>query len=78
MPPTSANQCPSCSESLLQCEKCRNINYDERQPFLCKMCGYCKFAKLDIHVAARRTHLIQANDDDQAIDIVIYKKNKHK
>jgi E3 ubiquitin-protein ligase UBR4 len=62
MPPTTANQCSSCSESLLQCDKCRNINYDERQPFLCKMCGYSKFAKLDVHIAARKTHLIEMSD----------------
>ncbi|CAF1139578.1 unnamed protein product, partial [Brachionus calyciflorus] len=26
------------------------LNYDERDPFLCNSCGFCKFAKFDINL----------------------------
>ena len=25
----------------------RSINYDEKDPFLCISCGYCKYARFD-------------------------------
>lgn len=31
----------------------RSINYDERDPFLCNACGFCKYAKFDYNLTAR-------------------------
>ena len=38
---------------MFQCHKCRAINYDERDPFLCNSCGFCKFAKFEFTVVGR-------------------------
>ena len=31
----------------------RAINYDEKDPFLCTACGFCKYGKFDYTVSAR-------------------------
>lgn len=31
----------------------RAINYDEKDPFLCITCGYCKYAKFDFTLQCR-------------------------
>ena len=31
----------------------RSINYDEKDPFLCNACGFCKYAKFDYTLTAR-------------------------
>ncbi|XP_068695175.1 E3 ubiquitin-protein ligase UBR4-like isoform X2 [Montipora foliosa] len=45
--------CSNCGENVYQCHKCRSINYDERDPFLCNACGFCKYAKFDYTLTAR-------------------------
>ncbi|XP_074621519.1 E3 ubiquitin-protein ligase UBR4-like isoform X3 [Acropora palmata] len=45
--------CSNCGENVYQCHKCRSINYDERDPFLCNACGFCKYAKFDYNLTAR-------------------------
>lgn len=45
--------CTTCGENVFQCHKCRAINYDERDPFLCNSCGFCKFAKFEFTVVGR-------------------------
>lgn len=47
--------CSNCGENVFQCHKCRAINYDERDPFLCNSCGFCKYAKFDYILTARFT-----------------------
>ena len=32
---------------------CRAINYDEKDPFLCNACGFCKYAKFDFTLTAK-------------------------
>ena len=32
---------------------CRAINYDEKDPFLCNACGFCKYAKFDLTLLAK-------------------------
>lgn len=32
---------------------CRSINYDEKDPFLCNSCGFCKYAKFDLTLLAK-------------------------
>jgi E3 ubiquitin-protein ligase UBR4 len=35
------------------CKFSRAINYDEKDPFLCNACGFCKYAKFDYTLHAR-------------------------
>lgn len=51
--PAHPGVCTQCGENVFQCHKCRAINYDERDPFLCNSCGFCKFAKFDFTLVAR-------------------------
>ncbi|CAJ0607800.1 unnamed protein product [Cylicocyclus nassatus] len=45
--------CEHCGENVFQRVKCRAINYDEKDPFLCQSCGFCKYAHMDISVVCR-------------------------
>ena len=45
--------CGNCGENVFQCHKCRQINYDEKDPFLCSSCGFCKYAKFDFTLNAK-------------------------
>lgn len=45
--------CGNCGENVYQCHKCRAINYDEKDPFLCHSCGFCKYAKFDYSLYGR-------------------------
>ncbi len=38
---------------MFQCHKCRSINYDEKDPFLCNACGFCKYAKFEYTLTSR-------------------------
>ncbi|XP_031553032.1 E3 ubiquitin-protein ligase UBR4-like isoform X2 [Actinia tenebrosa] len=51
--PANPGVCSNCGENVYQCHKCRSINYDERDPFLCNACGFCKYAKFDYTLTAR-------------------------
>lgn len=31
----------------------RSINYDEKDPFLCNTCGFCKYGKFDMTLTAK-------------------------
>ena len=61
--------CTNCGENVFQCHKCRAINYDEKDPFLCNSCGFCKYAKFDYVLTARFTaSAVEAieNEEDRA------------
>ncbi|KAH8263174.1 hypothetical protein KR044_005513 [Drosophila immigrans] len=51
--PAYPGVCGNCGENVFQCHKCRAINYDEKDPFLCHACGFCKYAKFDFSMYAR-------------------------
>ncbi|XP_067929550.1 E3 ubiquitin-protein ligase UBR4-like [Watersipora subatra] len=51
--PANPGICVNCGENVFQCHKCRSINYDEKDPFLCNTCGFCKYAKFDMTLTAR-------------------------
>lgn len=44
----------------------RAINYDEKDPFLCHACGFCKYAKFDFTITGRACCAVDPieNDDD--------------
>lgn len=45
----------------------RAINYDEKDPFLCHACGFCKYAKFDYTLTARPCCAVDPieSDDDR-------------
>ncbi|XP_071821604.1 E3 ubiquitin-protein ligase UBR4-like isoform X2 [Apostichopus japonicus] len=51
--PANPGVCGNCGENVFQCHKCRAINYDEKDPFLCNSCGFCKYAKFDYTLTAK-------------------------
>eukprot|EP00794_Sanderia_malayensis_P006454 gene6454-7186_t len=51
--PANPGVCGNCGENVYQCHKCRAINYDERDPFLCTSCGFCKYAKFEFTLVTR-------------------------
>ncbi|XP_054157835.1 E3 ubiquitin-protein ligase UBR4-like [Oppia nitens] len=59
--------CSNCGENVFQCHKCRAINYDEKDPFLCNSCGFCKYAKFDYTLTAKPTCAVDPieNEDDR-------------
>lgn len=59
--------CANCGENVFQCHKCRAINYDEKDPFLCHACGFCKYAKFDFTLLAKPCCAVEPieNDDDR-------------
>jgi E3 ubiquitin-protein ligase UBR4 len=64
--PAHPGVCTTCGENVFQCHKCRSINYDERDPFICTSCGFCKFAKFEFTLIGRSciaVDTIQSEDD---------------
>lgn len=45
----------NCVIKVFQANKCvsRSINYDEKDPFLCNACGFCKYARFDFMLYAK-------------------------
>ena len=45
----------------------RAINYDEKDPFLCNACGFCKYAKFDFSLTAKPCCAVDPieGDDDR-------------
>ena len=52
---------------MFQCHKCRSINYDEKDPFLCNACGFCKYAKFEYTLTTRACCAVDPieNEDDR-------------
>lgn len=44
--------CGNCGEVAFQCRKCRHINYDRLDAFLCVECGYCTAGGFSYEVSA--------------------------
>jgi len=55
----------------------RSINYDERDPFLCNACGFCKYAKFDYTLTARPCCAVDPieNEEDRKKVVMFAKKN---
>ncbi|XP_050389975.2 E3 ubiquitin-protein ligase UBR4 [Patella vulgata] len=65
--PANPGVCSNCGENVYQCHKCRAINYDEKDPFLCNACGFCKYAKFDFNLTAKPCCAVDPieNEDDR-------------
>ncbi|KAL9643652.1 hypothetical protein ABK040_016104 [Willaertia magna] len=46
--------CTSCGENAFGCTKCKAINYDNVDAFLCNTCGHCKYAQFDFKLSAKQ------------------------
>lgn len=53
-----------CSFSFCFCF-CRAINYDEKDPFLCHACGFCKYAKFDYTLTGRSCCAVDPIESDE-------------
>ncbi|KAI4460353.1 e3 ubiquitin-protein ligase ubr4 [Holotrichia oblita] len=63
--PANPGVCSNCGENVFQCHKCRAINYDEKDPFLCHACGFCKYAKFDFTLQARPCCAVEPIENDE-------------
>lgn len=57
--------CNNCGENVFQCHKCRSINYDEKDPFLCISCGFCKYARFDTSLTAKPTCAVDPIENEE-------------
>ena len=44
---------------------CRSINYDEKDPFLCISCGYCKYARFDFSLVCKPCCAVDPIETDE-------------
>ena len=60
--------CGNCGEVAFQCRKCRHINYDQLQSFLCVECGFCSAGSFsfDMLAGTASSAVSIKNDDDYA------------
>ncbi|XP_066993474.2 E3 ubiquitin-protein ligase UBR4 [Anabrus simplex] len=63
--PANPGVCANCGENVFQCHKCRAINYDEKDPFLCHACGFCKYAKFDYTLTGRPCCAVDPIESDE-------------
>jgi E3 ubiquitin-protein ligase UBR4 len=45
--------CMHCGENAHQCRKCRTINYERLDSFLCPTCGHCKYGSFEVYVKGK-------------------------
>jgi len=53
----------------------RAINYDEKDPFLCNACGFCKYAKFDFTLTAKpccAVDPIETEEDRKKVSLYLY------
>ena len=62
--PANPSVCSNCGEKVFQCHKCRAINYDEKDPFFCNSCGFCKYAKFEYSRPDGQALLCRRSDRD--------------
>ena len=63
--PANPGVCSNCGENVYQCHKCRAINYDEKDPFLCNSCGFCKYAKFEYSLTARPCCAVDPTENEE-------------
>ena len=71
--PAHPGVCGTCGENVYQCHKCRAINYDEKDPFLCNTCGFSKYAKFDIFLEGKSCSAvdpIESEEDRQKVRMI--------
>ena len=63
--------CGSCGEVAFQCRKCRHINYERLDAFLCVECGYCASAsfRYELTAAVATSAVAITNDKDYKVAV---------
>eukprot|EP00980_Cylindrotheca_fusiformis_P011049 scaffold2535_cov126-Cylindrotheca_fusiformis.AAC.11 len=57
--------CGNCGEVAFQCRKCRHINYDRLDAFLCVECGYCASGSFSFELTAGvASNAVTITDDE--------------
>ncbi|KAG2383455.1 hypothetical protein C9374_004126 [Naegleria lovaniensis] len=49
--------CLTCGENVFSCHKCKAINYDHLDAFICSTCGTCKYATFDFSFAGKQVFI---------------------
>lgn len=66
--------CGNCGEVAFQCRKCRHINYDRLDAFLCVECGYCPMGsfsfEVNVGVVTNAIAITNDNDFSQALKML--------
>jgi hypothetical protein len=66
--------CGNCGEVAFQCRKCRHINYDRLDAFLCVECGYCPMGSFSFEanagVATNAIAITNDKDYDRATQML--------
>lgn len=66
--------CGNCGEVAFQCRKCRHINYDRLDAFLCVECGYCASGsfsyELTAGVASNAVTITSDNDRERSMKML--------
>ena len=66
--------CGHCGEVAFQCRKCRHINYDRLDAFLCVECGYCASGgfsyELTAGVASNAVAIVDEEGFDRAVKLL--------
>lgn len=75
--PAVPGVCSNCGENVFQCHKCRAINYDEKDPFLCNTCGYCKYAKFDFVMTAKQCCAVDPIESEEDRKKAVSMINSH-
>ncbi|ESN92599.1 hypothetical protein HELRODRAFT_189521 [Helobdella robusta] len=75
--PANPGVCTNCGENVFQCHKCRAINYDEKDPFLCNSCGYCKYAKFDFTMCAKQCCAVDPIESEEDRKKAVTSINSH-
>ena len=44
---------------------CRNINYDEKDPYMCHVCGFSKYIKWDFSLLCKPTFLVDPVENEE-------------
>jgi hypothetical protein len=60
--------CGNCGEVVFQCRKCRHINYDRLDAFLCVECGYCASGTFSFEMTAGIASNAVAITNDQDLE----------
>lgn len=60
--------CGHCGEVAFQCRKCRHINYDRLDAFLCVECGYCASGGFSFEVTAGLASKSVAITDERGLE----------
>ncbi|KAK9038974.1 hypothetical protein V6N11_023815 [Hibiscus sabdariffa] len=57
--------CSICRENAYQCRRCRNINYENLDSFLCNECGHSKYGRFEFNFMAKPNYTFDNMENDE-------------